>query len=174
VKERFERHDDNTVSQTTLAAAGAVLVGVGLALAYLLGKKEPRFRRLPRAYLTIEADGTLSRYDDLAIEVEEGDPPAAVPVLWVVTNRGPRRILAFENFTRRHDDQRITPLDQEPGHRIRPIGANAVNAIVPSRIDRGAVADVLADSQRDRHEYKYDIWVDRVRQADPEIAIIRR
>lgn len=174
MEETIERRDEIAVYKTTVTAAGAVLVGVGLALAYLLGKERPRFHRRPRAYITIEEDGTLSRCDDLPIEVEADDRPAAVPVLWLVTNRGPRRILAFENFKRRHDDRTVTPLDREPGNRVRPIGANAVNAIVPSKIDRAAVADVLTDPERDRHEYKYDIWVDRVRQADPEIAIIRR
>jgi hypothetical protein len=174
VEERSEERSEELISNAAVAGVGAVLVGVGVALAYLLGHKRPRFRRIPRAYLTIEENGTLSRYDDLEIEVEEGDPPAAVPVMWIVTNRGPRRILAFENFERRHDDKKITPLEKEPDRRIRSIPPGATNRIVVSQIDRDAVADVLGDGQRDRHEYKYDIWVDRVRQADPEIAIIRR
>jgi hypothetical protein len=174
VEERFDRRNEEVLAGTAAAGVGAVLVGIGVALAYLLGKQRPDLRRLPRAYITIEENGTISRYEDLEIEVRENDPPAAVRVLWIVTNRGPRRILAFENFERRHDSKKITPLESEPGNRIRPIAEGAVNAVVRARIDRDAVADVLADPRRDRHEYKYDIWVDRVRQKDPEIAIIRR
>jgi hypothetical protein len=174
VVETFERRDEGAASQTALAATGAVLVAVGVALTYLLSQKGPKLRRIPRAYLTIEENGTLSRYDDLEVEIEADDPPAAHPVLWLVTNRGPRRILSFENFERRHDDRKIMPLEKEPGQRIRPIRAGAVSVPVPSMIDRDAVADLLGDPRRERHEYKYDIWIDRVRQADPEIAIIRR
>jgi hypothetical protein len=174
VEERFERRHEEVLAGTAVAGLGAVLVGIGVALAYLLGRR-PKDHILWTAQMTLEEDGSVSRYDVLNVYVDRDRPPRRQPVLWFVTNKGPERVLSFENFERLHDRKKITPLEKEPGQRIRTIPSEAPAYPVPSAIDREAVAELLADRDPNRpHKYKYDIWVDRVLQKDPEIAIIRR
>lgn len=178
MEETFDRADEQAGSAAVIAGAGAVLVGVGIALVYLLGRgRKPGAGggggRTPTVKLTIDDDGAVTVTPwRIEVPVDPDHPNRPYFVDWLVTNTGRLRILAFENF-RRENEGPISALDPSPANRIpQAIPGNAFNHLVRARISRDAVVEFLASGERD-HEYEYDVWIDRARRLDPEIAIIR-
>ena len=180
--ERFAGRSEEVVSSAAVAGAGAVLVGVGIALAFLLGKRGGggggTSRRCEEdgqtAWLTIAADGSAS-CTDIRLRLRDPDDPT-IPyfVRWCVTNRGrEERVIDLENFSREESDA-VSPLDHRDFNR-RPwkVPGGAIDRQFLIKISPKAIAELI-ESTEDDHEYKYDVWVDRVRRLDPEIAIIRR
>jgi hypothetical protein len=92
-------------------------------------------------------------------------------VMWRVRNRGAQRCLAFENFQR--GSKAVTPLDKTLGNRCPKKIPGFGHRHYTLHISREAVRDLFNDPTTNRHEYKYDVWLDRERRADPVIAIIK-
>lgn len=169
--------DEEAVASAQLAGAGAVLVGVGVVLAYLLGKRGGggRVQYTYRADLLIEGDCVRQEPKQIEIEVDEQNPNALYWVEWRISGAaGQKRWIAFEDFRREITpggrDQAVTPLDLDyPGNRSPKYLPDA--RPMRRKISKEAIREV---GPHQTHTYKWDIWLDRHKSKDPEIAIIRR
>lgn len=176
--DRFDMGTAGGRSGATLAGVAVILVGFGAALVYLLApgakpRRPPRGGgpRTPTATIVIARDGTVTIDPRrLEVEIDPSDPHRRYRVRWIVENRTDKdTVAAFENFER--DDDHVSPLDPTPSGRIRPVPARQSVPIV-AWIAEGAVRDLIQSSDTE-HAYEYDVWVDRRRRIDPEIAIIK-
>jgi hypothetical protein len=181
VDERFDGHREEVLSSATVAGAGAVLVGVGVALAYLLSKRRhPTLRAITLdADLIVDANGCVKQDPErIEIEIDEANPNTVFFVRWSISGSGSNnRWVSFEDFKRKiqfqngseGDSEPVTPLELEHGNRCAHHVADT--RVMRRRIARQAIRDVARQST---HVYKWDVWLDRRKSADPEIAIIRR
>ena len=181
MEETFRDRDEELITNATAVGAGAVLIGVGVTLAYLLSKGRGRvFRSLTiPARLIIDGDCVKQEPPRVEIEIDETQPNTIFFVEWTVSGDiSNRRWVSFEDFKRKiefhsggggSDSKSITPLELEHGNRCA--ADLSINRRFKRRIGRQAIRDVARGST---HIYKWDIWLDRQKSDDPEIAIIRR